>query len=91
MPGCMCSSNTLCDIHHRSQIFGKLFGAKNTTNKAPVRPKRETVVPQPSFNLPLSLIAIAGVSGYEGNIGLAAFTGLLGVFLTVQVRIGWAQ
>jgi hypothetical protein len=43
-----------------------------------------TVVPEPSFNVPLGLLAISGLSAYEGITPLAGITGLLGVFLTIQ-------
>lgn len=49
-----------------------------------MREPRPTVVPAPSFNVPLGLLAIAGLSGYEGATPLAALAGLLGVFLSVQ-------
>mmetsp|Transcript_13620 Transcript_13620/g.29179 ORF Transcript_13620/g.29179 Transcript_13620/m.29179 type:complete len:189 (+) Transcript_13620:65-631(+) len=45
---------------------------------------REVVIPQPSYNLPLSLLAISGFEFYEGWTGVAAFTGILGVFLSIQ-------
>jgi hypothetical protein len=45
---------------------------------------RPTVVPAPSFNVPLGLLAISGFSAFEGATPFAVLTGLLGVFLTVQ-------
>jgi len=41
-------------------------------------------VPEPSFSVPLGLVAIAGVAGFEGATPLAALAGLLGIFLTIQ-------
>lgn len=49
-----------------------------------MREPRPTVIPSPSFNVPLGLLAISGVSAYEGVTPLAALAGLLGVFLTIQ-------
>eukprot|EP00877_Chromochloris_zofingiensis_P014939 jgi/Chrzof1/969/Cz01g35070.t1 len=43
-----------------------------------------TVVPDASFNLPLGLLAISGVSAYEHITTLAAISGALGVFLAAQ-------
>eukprot|EP00879_Flechtneria_rotunda_P030163 GHRR01032760.1.p1 GENE.GHRR01032760.1~~GHRR01032760.1.p1 ORF type:complete len:164 (+),score=44.61 GHRR01032760.1:626-1117(+) len=43
-----------------------------------------TVIPEPSFNLPIGLLAIAGFSAYEGVEPLAWITGVLGVFLGIQ-------
>ncbi len=61
----------------------QFFGAK--AKAAPkAAPKRETLAPEPSFNLQLGLLGLAGVSGYAENYGLAGFLGLLGVFLTIQ-------
>lgn len=42
------------------------------------------MTPEPSFNVQLGLLAIAGFSGYEGAYVPAALFGLLGVFLTYQ-------
>ncbi|KAI8466473.1 MAG: hypothetical protein J3K34DRAFT_433776 [Monoraphidium minutum] len=61
------------------------FGAKKAkAAAAPKRVARPTVVPSPSFNLPLGLLAISGLSAYEGVTPLAAISGLLGVFLAIQ-------
>ena len=49
-----------------------------------MRQVRPTVVPEPSFNVPLGLLAIAGVAGFEGATPLAGLAGLLGVFLAIQ-------
>lgn len=68
----------------RPQLFNFLPGAKKAAPKAPARQVRPTVVPAPSFNVPLGLLAIAGVSGYEGATPLAVIAGLLGVFLSIQ-------
>lgn len=64
-----------------SQFFS--FGSTKEP-KAPVRQPRETVIPAPSFNVPLGLLAIAGVSAYEGVTPLAGLAGLLGAFLAFQ-------
>lgn len=42
------------------------------------------MVPEPSFNLQIALIAIAGFEAYQGWSGVAAFTAFLGAFLTIQ-------
>ena len=48
------------------------------------RTATSTVVPEPSFNVPLGLLAISGLSAYEGVTPLALLAGALGVLLTVQ-------
>ncbi|GBF92640.1 hypothetical protein Rsub_05009 [Raphidocelis subcapitata] len=59
------------------------FGKKAA--KAPAKaPPRPTVIPSPSYNVPLGLLAISGLSAFEGATPLAALTGLLGIFLTIQ-------
>ncbi len=65
------------------QLFGGLFGQPKP-KPAPVKPVRPTVTPGPSYNLPLALLAISGFEFFEGVTGLAAFTAVLGVFLTIQ-------
>ncbi len=52
--------------------------------KAPKATKRETLAPEPSFNLQLGLLALSGLSVYESNYVLGGFLGLLGVFLAIQ-------
>ncbi|KAG2440953.1 hypothetical protein HXX76_003806 [Chlamydomonas incerta] len=59
-------------------IFGKAKA------KAPKVTKRETLAPEPSFNLQLGLLGLSGVSCYYENYGLGGFLGLLGIFLTIQ-------
>ncbi|GAX83525.1 hypothetical protein CEUSTIGMA_g10950.t1 [Chlamydomonas eustigma] len=63
-------------------LFGGLFGSKPSRPVKP--PPRPTVVPEPSFNIPISLVAISALEGYEGWTGLAAFTAVLGIFLSIQ-------
>jgi hypothetical protein len=46
--------------------------------------KRATIIPEPSYSVPLGLLAISGVSAYEHITPLAAVAGLLAVFLTIQ-------
>lgn len=46
--------------------------------------KVENITPEPSFNLQLGLLAVSGLAWYENITPLAAFCGLLGVFLTFQ-------
>ncbi|MEW5305889.1 MAG: hypothetical protein WDW36_008402 [Sanguina aurantia] len=61
-------------------------GAKQS--KKVVRP---TVIPEPSFNVPIALLAISGVSLYTGIVGespvgvpFGVLSGVLGAFLTLQ-------
>ena len=39
---------------------------------------------RPPLNVPLGLLAISGVSAFEGSTPFAILTGILGVFLAVQ-------
>ncbi|DBB11602.1 TPA: hypothetical protein ACH3X3_006992 [Trebouxia sp. C0006] len=50
----------------------------------PAKIARETVIPEPSYSLPIGLAGIAGLSGLEGNLALAGVTGFLGAFLAFQ-------
>jgi len=43
-----------------------------------------TVVPEPSYNIPAVLLAVAGLSAYQGATPVAAVTGILGAFLAFQ-------
>ncbi|KAF8067261.1 ATJ10 [Scenedesmus sp. PABB004] len=63
-------------------LFG--LGGKKAKAPAPAPVKRPTVVPEPSFNLPLSLLAISAFSAYEGATPAAVLTGILGAFLALQ-------
>ena len=49
-----------------------------------VKKTRPTVIPTPSFNVPIGLAAISGLSFVEGATPLAVIAGLLGAFLAVQ-------
>ncbi|GLC50312.1 hypothetical protein PLESTB_000365300 [Pleodorina starrii] len=65
------------------QVFGRAKQAKVT--------KRETITPEPSFNLQLGLLGLSGLSIYENNYVLGGFLGFLGVFLAIQAtRIRFA-
>lgn len=64
------------------QLFANPFGKKKAP--APKRVVRETVIPEPALNLPAALVAISGLSAYEENLVLAAFTGVLAAFLAFQ-------
>jgi hypothetical protein len=61
-------------------INNKSAGSKSSTTTT----KKGIVVPEPSFNVPLGLLSIAGLSAYEGIGPLAWIAGVLGVFLTFQ-------
>jgi hypothetical protein len=52
------------------------------TKKAPT--KRPTVIPEPSYNIPIVLLGVAGASHAIGNDAAAGFSGILGLFLAVQ-------
>lgn len=47
--------------------------------------KRETIIPEPSYNIPAVLLGSAALShfGFSNEI-LAGLTGVLGVFLAIQ-------
>jgi hypothetical protein len=63
----------------------QLWGNKNkTTSSKAAPPKRATIVPEPSLNVPLGLLAISGVSAFEGVTPLAVIAGVLGAFLAFQ-------
>lgn len=47
-------------------------------------PKRETVIPAPSYNIPAVLLGTAGVAHFAGNDVAAGIAGILGAFLAVQ-------
>ncbi|KAJ9505102.1 hypothetical protein QJQ45_027560 [Haematococcus lacustris] len=57
---------------------------KPKPSKASMRVVRPTVTLDPSYNLQAALVAIAGLEAWQGWYPVAAFTGLLGVFLAVQ-------
>ncbi|GIL75871.1 hypothetical protein Vretimale_5578 [Volvox reticuliferus] len=57
-------------------VLGRAKQAKAT--------KRETLTPEPSFNLQLGLLGLSGLSLYENNYILGGFLGFLGVFLAIQ-------
>jgi hypothetical protein len=61
--------------------MGSRVRSVSVLNKAT---KTGTVIPSPSYNLPLGLFAISGVSIAAENTTLAVITGILGVFLTIQ-------
>jgi hypothetical protein len=62
----------------------QLWGKNKTTSSKAAPPKRATVVPDPSLNVPLGLLAISGVSAFEGVTPLAVIAGVLGAFLAFQ-------
>lgn len=77
-----------------------MFAPKEPPARPPPPPKRETVVLEPSYNLQAGLLAISGGVAWAHELPnwiywgtpLAAFTGLLGLFLTIQAqRIRWAR
>ncbi len=61
----------------------QVFGFFNKVRQ-PAVTKRPTVVPEPSFNLPIALGALAGFAAYEHTYVPAALFGLLGAFLALQ-------
>lgn len=62
------------------------FGKAKTAAPAPKRVVRETIIPEPSYNVPIGFLTLAGLSGYAGNAAAAGLLGVLGVFLGIQVR-----
>ena len=46
--------------------------------------KRETIIPDPDYRIPVILSGLAGALIYKGNLFLAALIGLLGLLLFVQ-------
>lgn len=59
-------------------------GSRGSSKTGTASSKRETVIPEPSLNVPLGALAISGVSAYAGVEPLAWFTGVLGLFLAFQ-------
>lgn len=62
-----------------------MFKPKQASQQAKA-PRYDTVVLEPSYNLQLALLAIAGAEAYAGWYPAAAIAGLLGVLLTVQAQ-----
>jgi len=60
--------------------FRSLFFKK----PAPKAIKRETIIPEPSYNIPIALLGMAGAAGYEGATPAAVLFGVLGLFLARQ-------
>ncbi|KAH9605141.1 hypothetical protein KSS87_015836 [Heliosperma pusillum] len=52
--------------------------------KAPVKSKRETVVPEPDYRIPIVLLGATGGLIYTDNLIAAVPVGLLGLLLLVQ-------
>jgi len=69
----------------RTRVVTKaLFDFLKPKTKAPVAPTRPTVIPAPSYNIPIALAAISAFEFYEGWVGVSCFTAVLAAFLTVQ-------
>ncbi|XP_057537465.1 uncharacterized protein LOC130815122 isoform X1 [Amaranthus tricolor] len=64
----------------RSVSITSLFGRK----VKPAKTKRETVVPDPDYRIPIVLLGAAGALIYSDNIVAAVPVGLLGLLLLVQ-------
>ncbi|KAG1667774.1 hypothetical protein FOA52_010811 [Chlamydomonas sp. UWO 241] len=91
------ASKPACGVNRRSAVFvprrsavavnaffDNLFGKKGAS-KAPARVVRPTIVLKPSFNIPITLLAICGGDiALQGVNAGAVIAGILGVFLTVQ-------
>ncbi|KAL9223988.1 hypothetical protein vseg_000066 [Gypsophila vaccaria] len=58
-----------------SALFGR---------KSPVKTKRETIVPDPDYRIPIVLLGAAGGLAYSENLIAAVPVGLLGLLLLVQ-------
>lgn len=67
------------------QLFSN-FKLPSLGGKAPAKkPKRETIIPAPSYNIPAVLLGTAGASHFLlGNDIAAGITGVLGAFLAIQ-------
>jgi len=48
--------------------------------------KREVVIPEPSYNVPLALVGLSGLSAVGGNLTLTGLFGVLGFFLLFQAQ-----
>lgn len=48
------------------------------------REPRPTIIPEPSFNIPITLASLAGLSAATGHTGSAGLFGVLGAFLAIQ-------
>eukprot|EP00884_Botryococcus_braunii_P008115 jgi/Botrbrau1/17304/Bobra.0015s0057.1 len=71
------------NVHrHGAVLTTALFNLGKKT-KAPT-PVRETIIPDPSYNIPIVLLGIAGLSAFEGNAVISGLTGVLGAFLAFQ-------
>ncbi|KAG2493271.1 hypothetical protein HYH03_008408 [Edaphochlamys debaryana] len=68
----------------RASVTAQAFFGRKSVKEQPKKVVRETVVPEPAYNVQLGLLGIAGVSAYYDNYILAGFTGLLGAFLIFQ-------
>ena len=54
--------------------------------KAAASDKSDKVIPEPSFNIPGTLITIAVLSALVDNKVLAGLSGILGIFLAIQAN-----
>ncbi|XP_076958777.1 uncharacterized protein LOC143634633 [Bidens hawaiensis] len=68
--------------HHRSSF--KITSFFSLGKKKVKEIKRETVVPDPDYRIPVVLLGLAGGFAYEDNLLVAAPVGLLGLFLLFQ-------
>ena len=64
-------------IHGSRLVIASVLGKKEVT-------KRETVVPDPDYRIPIVLLGLAGGLAYSNNLLPAAPVGLLGLLLLVQ-------
>ena len=63
----------------------QLFGLNLGSAAASKQPKRPTIIPEPSYNIPAVLLGSCALSHFAfGNDVLAGLSGILGVFLAVQ-------
>uniref|UniRef100_A0A061S1H4 DUF3119 family protein n=1 Tax=Tetraselmis sp. GSL018 TaxID=582737 RepID=A0A061S1H4_9CHLO len=62
------------------QAIFNIFNKRDKSEK----PAREIIIPEPSYAIPNTFLALAVFSGYEGVTSASTVLGLLGVFLAVQ-------
>ncbi|KAI9126032.1 hypothetical protein K1719_003450 [Acacia pycnantha] len=77
----LCNPNSvrrqIATRHGSRLVVSSLFGRR-------VKSRRETVIPDPDYRIPIVLLGITGGLAYTNNLGPAIPVGLLGLLLLVQ-------
>ncbi|RRT57730.1 hypothetical protein B296_00012874 [Ensete ventricosum] len=74
--------------HFRSSVFHG--SCVHDLLKRNMAKKRDIVIPEPDYRIPVVLLGIAGGLVYQDNLLPAATIGLLGLLLLFQVeKFGW--